>query len=112
MGKKRVGLLVLGITSLHGTVMWTVLLNWKSNIYKLRIKGKETSIFLQMHTYRKLHEINLNFDGMSNLKIQELNSSRLVDPGFSPENELVYFQIAENRLFLMGNFFVKTNQAS
>ena len=106
MGKKRVGLLVLGITSLHGTVMWTVLLNWKSNIYKLRIKGKETSIFLQMHTYRKLHEINLNFDGMSNLKIQELNSSR-----FSPENELVYFQIAENRLFLMGNF-VKTNQAS
>ena len=111
MGKKRVGLLVLGITSLHGTVMWTVLLNWKSNIYKLRIKGKETSIFLQMHTYRKLHEINLNFDGMSNLKIQELNSSRLVDPGFPPENELVYFQIAENRLFLMGNF-VKTNQAS
>ena len=111
MGKKRVGLLVLGITSLHGTVMWTVLLNWKSNIYKLRIKGKETSIFLQMHTYRKLHEINLNFDGMSNLKIQELNSSRLVDPGFPLENELVYFQIAENLLFLMGNF-VKTNQAS
>ena len=111
MGKKRVGLLVLGMTSLHGTVMWTVLLNWKSNIYKLHIKGKETSIFLQMHTYRKLHEINLNFDGMSNLEIQELNSSRLVDPGFSPENELVYFQIAENRLFLMGNF-VKTNQAS